>query len=112
MWRRSRRPSGKCVGVDLNRNFDIHFGESSATQTSCVDNYCGLEAFSEPESLALSQFIRNFTNIKLYLSFHAYGQYLLLPTVSCNQFRLISDGLLMLSFRDSRVKEFQITMTW
>lgn len=37
---------------------------------------------SEKESSSLSKFIDKFKNIKLYISFHSYGQYLMFPYVS------------------------------
>ena len=29
LWRKNRRPGSTCDGVDLNRNFNIHWGEVS-----------------------------------------------------------------------------------
>lgn len=83
MWRKTRVPhSHLCFGADPNRNFDAHFGEAGTSDSPCSEIYRGPRPFSEPETLALSQFMRNFTNVKLYLSFHSYGQYLMFPYVS------------------------------
>ncbi|XP_055308561.1 uncharacterized protein LOC129572592 [Sitodiplosis mosellana] len=82
MWRKTRKPSPKnkrCVGVDANRNFDSHHGEVGASTDPCSEIYAGPTPFSEPETLALSKFIKSFDNIKLYLSFHSYSQLLLFP---------------------------------
>lgn len=47
----------------------------------CSEQYAGVKPFSEPESGALAAFIKSFDNIRLYLSFHSYGQLLLFPYV-------------------------------
>ncbi|XP_055307072.1 zinc carboxypeptidase-like [Sitodiplosis mosellana] len=82
MWRKTRKPSPKnkrCIGVDANRNFDSHHGEVGASTDPCSETYAGPSPFSEPETLALSKFIKSFDNIKLYLSFHSYSQLFLFP---------------------------------
>lgn len=47
----------------------------------CSEQFAGVKPFSEPESGALAAFIKTFDNIRLYLSFHSYGQLLLFPYV-------------------------------
>ncbi|XP_031627768.1 zinc carboxypeptidase-like [Contarinia nasturtii] len=79
MWRKNRRPqSNWCVGVDGNRNFGFYHAQSGGSKDPCSELYGGAKAFSEPETFALSEFVKNF-NISLYLSFHSYGQMLLFP---------------------------------
>lgn len=56
--------------------------ESGASPKPCAENYAGGKPFSEPEALVLAEFIKSFDNIRLYLSFHSYGQMLLFPYVS------------------------------
>ncbi|KAK7069175.1 hypothetical protein SK128_003492 [Halocaridina rubra] len=83
-WRKNRRrnidPSG-CVGIDLNRNWNISWGNLDGTSNDpCSFQYCGDSAFSEPETRA----IRNLTAIFLqklsaYISLHSYGQLVLHP---------------------------------
>jgi len=46
-----------CDGVDLNRNWDWHWAESSASHDPCDDTFAGPHAFSEPETRAVSDFI-------------------------------------------------------
>ena len=60
MWRKNRKPNqgSKCVGVDLNRNFDKAFGTASS-KNPCDEDYRGTEAFSEPETAAFRDFITN-----------------------------------------------------
>ena len=41
-----------CIGVDLNRNYDIDWGTSGVSNDPCAEIYPGTKPFSEPESLA------------------------------------------------------------
>lgn len=51
-----------------------------ASNSPCSDSYAGPNAFSEPETKSLSSFIEVFSKrIKFYLSFHAFGQFLVYP---------------------------------
>jgi murein tripeptide amidase MpaA len=50
MWRKTRSPTGSifgCKGVDPNRNWGYHWGESGVSNDKCSDIYPGAEAFSE-----------------------------------------------------------------
>lgn len=80
MWRKTRTPGKQCYGTDANRNFDFHWSEVGSSFFECAHNYHGPEAFSEPEARALSKFLTKYSKqIKLYLTFHSYGKYLLYP---------------------------------
>ncbi|XP_047994436.1 uncharacterized protein LOC125232721 [Leguminivora glycinivorella] len=77
LWKKNRRGD---YGVDLNRNFGILFGKLGSKRDKIDDEYCGTEPFSEPESAAMATFARdNSFSLEYYLSFHAYGQYIILP---------------------------------
>lgn len=52
------------------------------SRNPCSEIYAGPRAFSEPETKALADFISTFDNVKMYLAFHSYGQYILYPYVS------------------------------
>eukprot|EP00928_Gymnodinium_smaydae_P070752 TRINITY_DN54524_c0_g1_i1.p1 TRINITY_DN54524_c0_g1~~TRINITY_DN54524_c0_g1_i1.p1 ORF type:complete len:472 (-),score=51.14 TRINITY_DN54524_c0_g1_i1:178-1401(-) len=59
-WRKNRRVIqhlGLCDGVDLNRNFDVDFGDllggGFVSTDACSEVYDGLSAASEPETKAL-----------------------------------------------------------
>ncbi|XP_017075722.2 LOW QUALITY PROTEIN: zinc carboxypeptidase A 1 [Drosophila eugracilis] len=78
LWRKTRTPYGSCFGADPNRNWGFHWNEVGASSSACSDTYAGPSAFSEVETLSLSEFIKTL-NIKLYISLHAYSQYLLYP---------------------------------
>lgn len=44
-----------------------------------TDIYAGLGPFSEIETRTLSTYINSIDQLELYLSFHSYGQMLLIP---------------------------------
>ncbi|MDD4224556.1 MAG: M14 family zinc carboxypeptidase [Candidatus Cloacimonetes bacterium] len=65
-------------GVDLNRNYSWHWGYTSATDDQNSATYHGPEAFSEPETQALRDFLLS----KPFLAgigYHTYGEYVLYP---------------------------------
>ena len=69
-----------CRGVDMNRNWNFHWGEIGASDDPCHETYAGPRPFSEPETRAISDFIMDRKDrIKLYLTMHAYSQMWLVP---------------------------------
>jgi len=62
-------------GVDLNRNFDAAWHELQSPNNPTFKNYKGESPFSEPESLALRDFIKKH-KFKSYISYHSSGQVL------------------------------------
>lgn len=83
MWRKNRsKGTGQCYGVDLNRNYDANWGGPGASGQSCSDTFRGTAVFSEMESQAQRDYLATWINngsLKAYLTFHAYGQYILYP---------------------------------
>ncbi|KAJ2945718.1 hypothetical protein O0L34_g559 [Tuta absoluta] len=83
IWRKNRKPgiAGRaCYGTDLNRNFGYRWGGKGASANPCSEIFRGSRAFSEPESKAVSDFIKNSgRKFSGYLTYHSYGQYLLYP---------------------------------
>ncbi|CAH0725651.1 unnamed protein product, partial [Brenthis ino] len=80
LWRKNRKPTRQCTGTDLNRNFGYRWGGKGSSSNPCSDIYRGSRAFSEPESKAVSEFIKSSaSNFTAYLTYHSYGQYLLYP---------------------------------
>lgn len=80
-WRKNRRDNiGSCDGVDLNRNWgsDWNGGQSTSNDT-CSDIYVGPSSMSEPEVMALGDFMLNHGNIRTQVDFHAYSQLILEP---------------------------------
>ncbi|VDP31104.1 unnamed protein product [Soboliphyme baturini] len=78
MWRKSRsgectaKQTKCCIGVDLNRNFDVGFGGPDSSSRPCAENYRGPEPFSEPETVAVRNFIQNNPSILAYFALHTY----------------------------------------
>lgn len=101
--------------------FSFHFMGSAmgASSNPCSEQFAGTKPFSEPESVALAAFIKSFDNIRLYLSFHSYGELLLFPYVK----QLIGSllhliDLLLIAFillkisRDTQGNGWQTTTIW
>ena len=80
LWRKTRSPQGFCVGVDPNRNYDVYWATSGSSNSPCSDIYHGPSAFSEPETKALSDFIKaRQSKILAYFDVHCYSQMWLIP---------------------------------
>lgn len=81
MWRKNRRDNGNGTwGVDLNRNYDYHWGEAGASHNPASENYCGPYAFSEPETQAIRDLLNNAAHQFSYtLNYHSYGRCMLIP---------------------------------
>uniref|UniRef100_A0AC35U1J8 ShKT domain-containing protein n=1 Tax=Rhabditophanes sp. KR3021 TaxID=114890 RepID=A0AC35U1J8_9BILA len=66
-----------CQGVDLNRNFDFHFGEVGSSDQLCSEIYQGKSAFSEPESRAIRDKLLSpelYGKLDAFISLHTYSQ--------------------------------------
>ncbi|XP_012638279.1 mast cell carboxypeptidase A [Microcebus murinus] len=82
MWRknRSKNKNSKCIGTDLNRNFNASWNSFSDTKNPCKETFRGPAPESEKETKAVTDFIRShLKSIKVYITFHSYSQMLLLP---------------------------------
>ncbi|XP_053616169.1 carboxypeptidase B-like [Plodia interpunctella] len=84
LWTKSRRTNLLplvCPGVNVNRNFDIDFGNfDSSTNNYCSDIYAGQSAFSEPESQVVQKIVEECGDrIKLYISLQNKGGYITYP---------------------------------
>jgi len=83
LWRKTRSDHGSllgCKGVDPNRNWGFHFGESGVSHNKCQETYCGPEAFSEPETKNIRDFVQSLDPVPLLgHCFHSYSQLWLWP---------------------------------
>lgn len=82
LWRKTRKPNegSTCIGVDGNRNFGYHWGEQGASTNPCSETFAGSAAFDQLETLGLSNLASRYGNqIRLFLTIHSYGQYILYP---------------------------------
>lgn len=80
-WRKNRARglmiADFCMGVDLNRNFDIMWGTASSSSV-CSETFHGRSPFSEPETAIIRDIYREHGNrIELYLDIHSFGSMIL-----------------------------------
>lgn len=88
MWRKNRRQlqGTSCIGVDLNRNYDLLHGietyhPSYGTTTSsspCSDLYFGPGAFSEPETRNVKKLLDDY-DVDCLVDVHSYSELVLHP---------------------------------
>jgi len=79
LWRKNRRNNGGSYGVDLNRNYDSHWGEGGSSSIPSSDTYMGPSAASEPEIQAVTKYFLTNRNIIAAIDFHSYSQLILRP---------------------------------
>ncbi|XP_026736475.1 carboxypeptidase B-like [Trichoplusia ni] len=80
-WRKNRATGFMvgdfCAGVDLNRNFDIHWSTASSGSV-CSDTFHGRGPFSEPETKAIHDVLAIYgSRVALYLDIHSFGSMIL-----------------------------------
>jgi carboxypeptidase T len=90
MWRKNRRPApaahpqAKCIGVDINRNYDFlwdfpkYFDPAAPIANSkdpCDhDIYIGPSSISEPETKNAVWLFDQFPNIRYFIDVHSYSE--------------------------------------
>ncbi|KAB7496909.1 Carboxypeptidase A4 [Armadillidium nasatum] len=84
MWRKNRNKynDSSCYGIDLNRNFDDHFGVAGSSDDPCDDKYQGPSPASEPEIQANQEAILELidtADLKIFFSIHSYRQLWMYP---------------------------------
>ncbi|XP_028169124.1 carboxypeptidase B-like [Ostrinia furnacalis] len=77
-WRKNRRDGiNLCMGVDLNRNFDVWWGTASSSNL-CSDEYHGTGPFSEPETQNIKRILDEHADrIELFIDIHSFGSMVL-----------------------------------
>ncbi|KAI8903655.1 hypothetical protein DFJ77DRAFT_515693 [Powellomyces hirtus] len=76
LWRKNRAsPSG----VDLNRNYNDHWGQGGSSSNPGSETYRGPSAASEPETRAVQSYFMSFPRLVGAIDFHAYSQLVLRP---------------------------------
>jgi hypothetical protein len=83
-WRKNRRPNSNpaCPGVDLNRNYEVFFGEGGSSPSECSDGYHGPGPFSEPENRNIRFILEQHPNILIGVDSHSAGQEIFRPTAA------------------------------
>jgi len=83
LWRKTRSDYGSillCKGVDPNRNWAYHYGESGTSTNKCSDTYRGPEAFSEIETANIRDYVLTLDPVPILAEcFHSYSQLWLWP---------------------------------
>lgn len=78
-WRKNRRNNGDgSYGVDNNRNYNYHFGETGVSSTPSGDTWPGTAAFSEQENQAIKWFVEQH-DFLMAINAHTYSNLLLFP---------------------------------
>lgn len=68
----------------MSRNWDFRWNEDSSS-SACLDTYAGSVPFSEPETRAMSKFLKDHQKeIVVYITLHSYSQKWLMPWNSNN----------------------------
>ncbi len=81
-WRKNRRNNAGSSfdGVDLNRNWDSHFGGDGTSTDPSSDIYHGAGPFSEPETAALSALALSYgDDLAAHIDYHCFSQLILWP---------------------------------
>lgn len=79
LWRknRSKGTGGSVVGVDLNRNWDVHWAEVGASRLPVSQIYAGPSAASEPEVRQTAAYIKGLQTRAAGIDVHSFGQLVL-----------------------------------
>jgi carboxypeptidase A2 len=86
LWRKSRNqnPGSSCIGTDLNRNFAFNWNTGGSSSDPCSTTFHGQGAASEPEVQAVQNYVTaENKDFEVFLTFHTYGQYWLVPYGDC-----------------------------
>jgi MYXO-CTERM domain-containing protein len=75
-WRKNRRDG---QGVDTNRNWSVAWGGEGASADPAAENYRGAAPFSEPEPVAMRDFVEAGPRVIALLDVHSFGQLVLFP---------------------------------
>ena len=82
-WRKNRaaHPGTACIGVDLNRNFDLLWSSGIGTSADPCEYqiYRGPSAFSEPETRNVRALLESFPNVDCMIDVHSYSEDFLYP---------------------------------
>jgi len=89
--RKNQRPTEACIGedhgVDLNRNYGYMWGydNEGSSNNSCGEDYRGISAFSEPETIAIKDLLLN-KSFTVAVSYHSWGDLYVHPWCYRNSF--------------------------
>ena len=80
MWRKNmRKDRNELYGVDLNRNYGYKWGTGGSSSSRRSDVFMGPKPFSEPETIAVKEYLEENEHIKIVLSYHTFSELILYP---------------------------------
>ncbi|XP_076069830.1 carboxypeptidase B-like [Oratosquilla oratoria] len=83
LWRKNMNDFetfSSCFGVDLNRNYELAWGGDGSSGDACDEIYRGENSFSERETQNIRNLFQVYAgSVKVFLSIHNYGQFILFP---------------------------------
>ncbi len=84
LWRKNMRPAPpsapNCPGVDPNRNWGFAWGgNQGSSPLPCSETYRGPNAFSEPETQVVRDFVIAHPRITSSIDFHSFSQLVMSP---------------------------------
>jgi carboxypeptidase A2 len=81
MWRKTRKtnPGSTCIGVDPNRNWPYMWNRGGSSTNPCSDTFHGPSAGSEPEPMAVANYLKNTPRVMGYMDIHSYSQLFMCP---------------------------------
>lgn len=81
LWRKNRNTNGGnlCRGVDVNRNYNSHWGEGGSSTSPCSETYMGAAPNSEPETKNTIGFFQQAAPVFGAIDWHSYSQLILRP---------------------------------
>ena len=92
LWRKNRQTvqGSQCIGTDINRNFNYLWGMTNTngnagSKSPCDSTYFGPNVESSPEALALSNFLRNTSDIVSAVDIHSFSQLIIFPFGDCSE---------------------------
>jgi len=84
LWRKNRRTNtgSTCIGVDVNRNYNDHWGQGGSSTNPCSDTFMGPSVASESETRNTQNYFKELQRtapIIGAIDWHSYSQLVLRP---------------------------------
>jgi hypothetical protein len=81
LWRKSRKPNtpNPCIGTDLNRNWQFEWATVGSSNNPCDDTYHGTIYFDNPETKAISDYMKANPDMVSHIDWHAYSRFVMYP---------------------------------
>lgn len=81
LWRKNRQTNSgsACIGTDVNRNYNSHWGEGGSSSNPCSDTYMGASPASAPETQNTVAYFKKQSSIIGAIDMHSYSQLILRP---------------------------------